>query len=149
MLTASLYITVCTTRNRIRARLRRLREPRYLIGAIVGGAYLYFSIFAGRRGRSARAGGDGRPPFELTSAWQTIGTPLAGFGVLVLATCAWFLPMQATLFEFSRAEIAFLFPWAVALQEIRFAGFMTMMVFLTILVVGFIYEWKKDALDWD
>ncbi|NDF65549.1 MAG: NADH-quinone oxidoreductase subunit A, partial [Betaproteobacteria bacterium] len=46
-------------------------------------------------------------------------------------------------------EIAFLFPWAVSLKEIGPAGFWAMMVFLGILVVGFIYEWKKGALDWE
>ena len=46
MLGASLYIIVCSAKNRVRVRLRRLREPRYLIGAIVGVAYLYFSVFA-------------------------------------------------------------------------------------------------------
>jgi len=53
MLGPSLYITVCSFKNRVRARFRRLREPRYLLGAIVGGAYLYFSFFA--RSRGARA----------------------------------------------------------------------------------------------
>ena len=46
-------------------------------------------------------------------------------------------------------EIAFLFPWAVALRDIGAAGFWAMMVFLAILVVGFVYEWKKGALDWE
>ena len=46
-------------------------------------------------------------------------------------------------------EIAFLFPWAVALKEIGPAGFWAMMIFLAILVVGFVYEWKKGALEWD
>ena len=55
----------------------------------------------------------------------------------------------AILFILFDLEIAFLFPWAVALQEIGFFGFMSMMVFLAILVVGFIYEWKKGALDWE
>ena len=57
--------------------------------------------------------------------------------------------LVAILFILFDLEIAFLFPWAVALQEIKFAGFMAMMVFLAILVVGFIYEWKKGALDWE
>ena len=57
--------------------------------------------------------------------------------------------LVAILFILFDLEIAFLFPWAVALQEIRFAGFMAMMVFLAILVVGFVYEWKKGALDWE
>ncbi|MDH5343767.1 MAG: NADH-quinone oxidoreductase subunit A, partial [Betaproteobacteria bacterium] len=46
-------------------------------------------------------------------------------------------------------EIAFLFPWAVVLQEIGLFGFFSMMLFLAILVVGFAYEWKKGALEWD
>src|SRR3954453_19340805 len=46
-------------------------------------------------------------------------------------------------------EIAFLFPWAVVLPEIGMAGFVAMMVFLLILVVGFVYEWKKGALEWE
>ncbi|HEY4721313.1 MAG TPA: NADH-quinone oxidoreductase subunit A, partial [Anaerolineae bacterium] len=46
-------------------------------------------------------------------------------------------------------EIAFLFPWAIVLREIGFFGFMGMMVFLGILIVGFIYEWKKGALEWE
>ena len=46
-------------------------------------------------------------------------------------------------------EIAFLFPWAVVLKEIGLFGFIAMVVFLAILVVGFIYEWKKGALEWE
>ena len=57
--------------------------------------------------------------------------------------------LVAILFILFDLEIAFLFPWAIALQEIHFAGFMSMMIFLAILVVGFIYEWKKGALDWE
>ncbi len=57
--------------------------------------------------------------------------------------------LVAILFILFDLEIAFLFPWAVALKEIGFAGFLAMMVFLAILVVGFIYEWRKGALDWE
>mgnify|MGYP002700706633 CR=1 FL=1 len=46
-------------------------------------------------------------------------------------------------------EIAFLFPRAMVLEEIGMAGFWAMMIFLGVLVVGFIYEWKKGALDWE
>ncbi len=55
----------------------------------------------------------------------------------------------AILFILFDLEIAFLFPWAVALREIGIAGFWAMMIFLAILVVGFIYEWKKGALEWE
>jgi NADH-quinone oxidoreductase subunit A len=57
--------------------------------------------------------------------------------------------LVAILFILFDLEIAFLFPWAVVLQEIGLFGFMAMMMFLGILVVGFIYEWKKGALEWE
>jgi len=57
--------------------------------------------------------------------------------------------LVAILFIIFDLEIAFLFPWAVVLQEIGMVGFLAMMLFLGILVVGFIYEWKKGALEWD
>jgi NADH-quinone oxidoreductase subunit A len=57
--------------------------------------------------------------------------------------------LVAILFILFDLEIAFLFPWAVVLPEIGFAGYAAMMVFLAILVVGFVYEWKKGALEWE
>ena len=57
--------------------------------------------------------------------------------------------LVAILFILFDLEIAFLFPWAVVLQEIGLAGFLAMMLFLSVLVVGFIYEWVKGALEWD
>jgi NADH-quinone oxidoreductase subunit A len=57
--------------------------------------------------------------------------------------------LVAILFIIFDLEIAFLFPWAVSLDSIGFFGFMAMMVILTILVVGFVYEWMKGALDWE
>ena len=53
------------------------------------------------------------------------------------------------LFIIFDLEIAFLFPWAVVLKDIEFFGMVSMMIFLGILVVGFIYEWAKGALDWE
>jgi NADH-quinone oxidoreductase subunit A len=57
--------------------------------------------------------------------------------------------LVAILFILFDLEIAFLFPWAVVLEEIGTFGFVSMMVFVGILVVGFIYEWRKGALDWE
>ena len=57
--------------------------------------------------------------------------------------------LVAILFILFDLEIAFLFPWAVVLKEIGMFGFVAMLVFLAILVVGFIYEWKKGALEWE
>jgi NADH-quinone oxidoreductase subunit A len=57
--------------------------------------------------------------------------------------------LVAILFIVFDLEIAFLFPWAVALRRIGLFGLLAMALFLAILVVGFIYEWKKGALEWD
>lgn len=57
--------------------------------------------------------------------------------------------LVAILFIIFDLEIAFLFPWAVVLKQIGMFGFLAMVLFLTILVVGFIYEWKKGALEWE
>jgi NADH-quinone oxidoreductase subunit A len=57
--------------------------------------------------------------------------------------------LVAILFILFDLEIAFLFPWAAVINEIGFAGFLSMMVFLAILTVGFVYEWMKGALEWE
>ncbi|MEI8144847.1 MAG: NADH-quinone oxidoreductase subunit A [Alphaproteobacteria bacterium] len=57
--------------------------------------------------------------------------------------------LVAILFIIFDLEVAFLFPWAVSFREIGFFGFASMMVFLGVLTIGFIYEWKKGALEWD
>jgi len=57
--------------------------------------------------------------------------------------------LVAILFIIFDLEIAFLFPWAVVLDQIGMVGFWAMMIFLGILVVGFAYEWMKGALDWE
>ena len=57
--------------------------------------------------------------------------------------------LVAILFIIFDLEIALLFPWAIVLAEIGWAGFASMMVFLGVLTVGFVYEWKKGALEWD
>ena len=57
--------------------------------------------------------------------------------------------LVAILFILFDLEIAFLFPWAIVLRELGMFGLLSMLVFLAILVVGFVYEWKKGALEWD
>jgi len=57
--------------------------------------------------------------------------------------------LVAILFILFDLEIAFLFPWAIVLNDIGLFGFLSMMIFLGILVVGFIYEWMKGALEWE
>lgn len=57
--------------------------------------------------------------------------------------------LVAILFIIFDLEVAFLFPWAIMLGKIGTLGFVSMMIFLGVLTVGFIYEWKKGALEWD
>jgi NADH-quinone oxidoreductase subunit A len=57
--------------------------------------------------------------------------------------------LVAILFILFDLEVAFLVPWAVALKDVGFVGFMDVMIFLLILLLGFIYMWKKGALDWE
>jgi NADH-quinone oxidoreductase subunit A len=57
--------------------------------------------------------------------------------------------LVSILFIIFDLEVAFLFPWAVAFDEVGAFGFWSMMIFLAVLTVGFVYEWKKGALEWD
>ena len=123
MLSASLYITVCSARNRVRVRLRRLREPRYLFGAIAGIAYLYATVFArirGSRASRARAARRGAPAPALATlaALQTAGTGIAAMAVLVLATLAWVFPADSALLDFTPAEVDILMPAPVTRRQL-------------------------------
>ncbi|MBZ5557541.1 MAG: putative ABC exporter domain-containing protein [Acidobacteriia bacterium] len=121
MFAASLYIIVCSMRNRLRVRLRRLREPRYLLGAIAGIAYFYFAIFArlrGARAGTARAGRNGRPLPVLPQTLLHAGGPIAGAGLLVLAALAWLVPAKSSLLEFTEPEVQFLFPAPVSRRDL-------------------------------
>jgi NADH-quinone oxidoreductase subunit A len=57
--------------------------------------------------------------------------------------------LVAILFIIFDLEVAFLFPWAIVFGDVGAYGFWSMMVFLAVLTIGFIYEWKKGALEWD
>jgi NADH-quinone oxidoreductase subunit A len=57
--------------------------------------------------------------------------------------------LVSLLFIIFDLEVAFLFPWAVAFKQLGWFGFWSMMIFLGVLTIGFIYEWKKGALEWD
>lgn len=57
--------------------------------------------------------------------------------------------LVSILFIIFDLEVAFLFPWSIALKDIGAVGFWSMMVFLGILTIGFVYEWKKGALEWE
>lgn len=122
MIGASLYIIVCSVRNRVVRRLRRLREPRYLLGAIVGAAYLYFSVFARMFGSRARAGPRGRPDLESDDlalpALAALGPAVGGLALFAVAAVCWILPVDASLLDFSEAEVQFLFPAPVNRRQL-------------------------------
>ena len=126
MIAASLYIIVCSARNRARVRLRRLREPRYLIGAIVGVAYMYFSFFGRLRSarssaarNAARARRDGTAPALSTlPAIVASGPAFTGIALLLLTVASWLAPFDSGLLDFSEAEMQFLFPAPVSRRQL-------------------------------
>ncbi len=89
--------------------------------------------------------GPSRPDPEKTSAYECGFEPFddarSKFDVRFY--------LVSILFIIFDLEVAFLFPWAVSLGKIGLFGFWSMMVFLGVLTVGFIYEWKKGALEWE
>ena len=116
MLSASLYIILCSARNRLRVRLRRLREPRYLAGAVVGAAYIYFSFFARLRGtrssvaRNRARRNRGGPPIDQVPGLVAAAPAFSGMVLLLIAALGWVAPFESGLLEFSEAETQFLFP---------------------------------------
>jgi NADH-quinone oxidoreductase subunit A len=106
-----------------------------VIGALVGGGALAAGFVLGAH----------RPDKEKNSPYE------CGFEAFENARMKFDVRyyLVAILFIIFDLEIAFLFPWAVVLDRIGMVGFVAMIVFLGILVVGFIYEWKKGALEWE
>jgi len=106
-----------------------------ILGAIFGGAPIVISMLAAPN----------RPDDEKLSAYECGFAPFEDsrlkFDVRFY--------LVAILFIIFDLEIAFLFPWAVVLNDIGWFGYGAMVVFLAILVIGFIYEWKKGALEWE
>jgi ABC-2 type transport system permease protein len=121
MLGASLYIILCSARNRLRVRLRRLREPRYFIGAIVGAAYIYFSFFArfrvSRQSAARRSARQAQLPASI-NALLASAPGFAGLLLMAVATGAWLFPLDSGLLEFSDAELQFLFPAPVSRRQL-------------------------------
>lgn len=111
MFSAAFYIIVCTAKNRMQRRLRRLREPRYLIGAIVGIAYIGFAI-AGRMigmRTGSRRRREGTAPAALMPAFGATGPSLAGLVMVALASAIWLTPLSTSFLAFTPAEKAMMF----------------------------------------
>ena len=108
--------------------------------------FLFIScvISVGMVGASLLAGKQ-KPDPEKNAAYEcgfdAFGDARSKFDVRFYLVCLLFI-----IFDL---EIAFLFPWAISLGTIGFFGFWSMMVFLGVLTAGFVYEWKKGALDWE
>ena len=121
------------------AAIRHLRARPWPIGAAVEVGGIVTS------GVLARLTGSQNPDSEKNSPYE------CGFEAFEDARMKFDVRyyLVAILFILFDLEIAFLFPWAIVLQDIGWFGFIAMLVFLGILVVGFIYEWKKGALEWE
>ncbi|GIX33309.1 MAG: NADH-quinone oxidoreductase subunit A [Lysobacterales bacterium] len=106
-----------------------------LVAAAVGGALLFLGSLLGPR----------RPDAEKLSPYE------CGFEAFEDARLKFDVRfyLVAILFIIFDLEIAFLFPWAVVLREVGWPAFVAMLIFLGILVVAFVYEWKKGALEWE
>jgi hypothetical protein len=118
---AFFYLTVCSIRNRLRKRLRRLREPRYLIGSVVGVLYLYYFVFHGAFRRRGAMGSTGTSAASATAvlAHYAAEVHVIGAAVLfVLAALAWLWPGSKSALTFSRAEVQFLFQAPLARRQL-------------------------------
>lgn len=105
------------------------------IATVVAGAMILASLVVGKQ----------KPDAEKLSAYE------CGFEAFEDARSKFDVRfyLVAILFIIFDLEVAFLFPWAVSLGAVGMFGFWSMMVFLGILTIGFIYEWKKGALEWE
>ena len=109
------------------------------IGLVMGVVLLGLGLVLGKIMGHARADKAKQSPFEC--GFEAFEDARMKFDVRYY--------LVAILFIIFDLEIAFLFPWAVALEQIGMTGFWAMMIFLGVLVVGFIYEWRKGALEWE
>ena len=106
-----------------------------LVGLVMGGAMLTIGYFVGPH----RPDADKQAPYEC--GFEAFEDARTRFDVRYY--------LVAIVFIIFDLEFAFFFPWALVLKELAGAAFWPMMLFLAILVTGFIYEWKKGALEWD
>lgn len=106
-----------------------------IVGVVVGGAMIAAGAVLGPR----RPDANKLSPYEC--GFEAFEDSRMKFDVRYY--------LVAILFIIFDLEIAFLFPWAIVLDQIGLFGFFAMMLFLGVLVVGFIYEWRKGALEWE
>jgi NADH-quinone oxidoreductase subunit A len=109
------------------------------LATLLAGVLLGLGTLLGRLGARHRSDADKLSPYEC--GFDAFEDTRARFDVRYY--------LVAILFIVFDLEIAFLFPWAITLSKTGAYGLVVMAVFLSILVIGFIYEWKKGALEWD
>jgi ABC-2 type transport system permease protein len=105
---AFLYLTGCSLKNRVLRRLRRLREPRYVAGLVVGVLYLYWVVFRNQM-RSGRSRGNGVAAIAAFASFAPDIVAGAALALWALAVVAWLWPFGARTWVFSGAEVQFLF----------------------------------------
>ena len=116
---ALLYLTLCSVRNRLRVRMRRLRQPRYLIGSIVGGLYCYVAFF--RPGRSS-TGTYG--PLALIARYPGTLELMGSAFLFATVALAWILPRSGRVaLAFSPADVQFLFPAPITRRQLIHTSF--------------------------
>lgn len=130
------YLWVRSARNRIASRLRRLRQPKYLIGGIVGLLYLWGFVFRNLIGGRWSVGGGGErlePPPELWVALEVVGA----WGLLLMMAGFWVVPSRRAALDFSEAEVQFLFPAPVSrlgLLNYKLASWQAGLLFTSLMV---------------
>jgi len=110
-----------------------------VIGALVGVAPMIMGWGVGKFLGTIRPDAEKRSPYEC--GFEPFDDARMQFDVRYY--------LIAILFILFDLEVAFLVPWALVLKELGLFGFISMMIFLAILVAGFVYEWKKGALEWE
>src|SRR5688572_14542296 len=127
MLGPLLYLRFTSFKNWVLSRGRRLRQPKYLIGAVVGCAYFYFFFFRPLGDSETRvspaASEEARRAMELATAalpadWLPATSALGALGLLTFFTFMWIIPAQRAALGFSEAEIAFLFPAPISRRKL-------------------------------
>jgi hypothetical protein len=109
MIGALVYLQLTSLKNALRARIQRLRQPKYLLAALVGAAYFYFFFFRHVAARHSPL--QGRPPLPVeTVDWPGLLEPLGALALFVAVAVAWILPNSRAALAFTEPEVAFLFP---------------------------------------
>src|ERR1035438_4663027 len=110
MIPALFYLQWQSFRNRLVTRFKRLKQPKYLFGAIVGGLYFYFYFFHYLFHQGYASGGRHAATVAIPPEYLVLAESLAALALLVIVLLAWIIPHERAALTFTEAEVAFLFP---------------------------------------